>query len=176
MFYQTNKHCFSSEYCKALIEKAEAIGFETSKVNNGGVFEENLFVRNNNSVQFLNNDLTLDFEPFVPKLYKARKLSRVGDFFRIYKYEAGQFFKPHKDGHVELPDEESMLTLLVYLNTCPNAGTVLMKYGVQQKWAHTEIDCEEGTMLVFDHDIWHAGKTVEDGVKYVLRTDVFYKE
>ena len=31
-----------------------------------------------------------------------------------------------------------------------------------------------GRVLVFDHDVWHTGDEVTDGVKLCVRTDVMY--
>ena len=31
-----------------------------------------------------------------------------------------------------------------------------------------------GSVLIFQHDIWHKGSQVQGGVKYCMRTDVMY--
>lgn len=174
MFYESIKNAVGKYWCNQTIREAEEIGFEKAQINSYGTQELNTAIRNNTKVQFFNEDLANDLYDFAPKLYKERKLSRIGDFFRVYKYEPGQYFKAHKDGSIETEEDESLLTMMIYLNTNDTAPTVLMPYGASQTWAHKDIPCEQASMLIFDHDIWHSGKTVVDGVKYVLRTDVFY--
>lgn len=168
---------FDPMYCKQYITMAEREGFEDSKVNTYGAQVENKSVRNNSRMFFeaqsLARMLQDSLQNHIPKEYEGKKLARVGDYFRIYKYEAGQYFKAHKDGSVELPGEVSLLTVLIYLSD-NSAGTTLMPYGPSQEWAHKSIACTKGKILIFNHDQWHKGDTVTSGVKYVLRTDIFY--
>jgi hypothetical protein len=34
---------------------------------------------------------------------------------------------------------------------------------------------EQGMALIFNHDVYHSGREVTRGTKYVLRTDVMYR-
>lgn len=177
MFIAEGFDLFDPIYCKQYIDMAEREGFEESKVNTYGIQVENKSVRNNSRMFFegpgLAHMLWGTLKDHIPKEYDGRKLSRVGDYFRIYKYEEGQYFKAHKDGSVELPGEASLLTMLIYLSN-NGAGTTLMPYGPSQEWAYKNIACTKGKILIFNHDLWHKGDTVTSGVKYVLRTDIFY--
>lgn len=168
---------FDPMYCDQYIKMAEEKGFEKSKINSYGEQVDNKAVRNNSRMFFsgpgLAHMLWGVLKNHIPKEYEGKKLSRVGDYFRIYKYEAGQYFKAHKDGSVELPGESSLLTMLIYLSD-NDAGTTLMPYGPSQEWAYKNIECIKGKILIFNHDQWHKGDTVTSGVKYVLRTDIFY--
>lgn len=176
--YQVN--VLTSEFCKELINTAEFFGFEEAAVNHYGKQEIHKNIRNNSRLilpdeSYMASNL-LDCV-LVPSNYKGLKFSKIGEFFRVYKYEPGQYFKPHRDGSVCTDEgEESLLTLLIYLNTNPNSGTIVYPYGISQKWAKQEYECVEGCALIFDHNTWHEGKEVTEGVKYVLRTDIFYKD
>ena len=168
---------FDPMYCDQYIAMAEKRGFEESKVNTYGVQVENKSIRNNSRMFFespgMAHMLWGILKNHIPKEYEGKKLTRIGDYFRIYKYEAGQYFKAHKDGSVELPGEASLLTMLIYLSDS-EAGTTLMPYGPSQEWAYKKIECTKGKILIFDHGLWHKGDTVTSGAKYVLRTDIFY--
>jgi prolyl 4-hydroxylase len=42
--------------------------------------------------------------------------------------------------------------------------------------SHLSVQPKEGMALAFMHSIWHEGAVVRNGKKYVLRTDVMYKQ
>jgi len=87
--------------------------------------------------------------------------------FRFYKYSEGQYFKWHQDGSVtQATDTISLLTLLVYLNDNFAQGYT------QFPW--DKIAPKTGTALIFPHKLTHRAIQPVGGVKYVLRTDVFY--
>ncbi|KRA70805.1 hypothetical protein ASD78_18020 [Lysobacter sp. Root667] len=85
---------------------------------------------------------------------------------RFYKYGPGQRFRMHKDGPWTEDGLSSKLTLLVYLNE----GFV----GGDTDFRDFRIAPATGEALLFVHDTWHEGAAVEQGVKYVLRSDVLY--
>ena len=68
------------------------------------------------------------------------------------------------------PGERSLLTLMVYLNEDFEGGET----------AFLELDQvivpRRGMALLFQHMVLHEGREVRAGTKYVLRTDVFYRE
>lgn len=88
---------------------------------------------------------------------------------RVLKYAAGDFFAPHFDAAFEMEGQASQKTILVYLSDS-GAGTRFV--------CETQLDLvvvpRAGDVLVFDHDLLHAGDTLTTGEKYVLRTDVMY--
>ncbi|CAN0033386.1 unnamed protein product, partial [Discosporangium mesarthrocarpum] len=121
---------------------------------------------------------------------------------RIYKYTVGQRFGKHIDESVE--DENGHLsqwTVLVYLNggeeeaktagvgeTLKGGETVFYKArrtngGHEFTFVHhtlfvvTAFSPMRGTALIHGHGgrcLLHEGARVEQGVKYLLRTDVMY--
>jgi hypothetical protein len=38
-----------------------------------------------------------------------------------------------------------------------------------------EIKPRTGDVLMFRHELWHEGRPIQSGEKYVLRTDLFYR-
>jgi len=166
--------------CDTLIKDCERIGFQESPIGRGTtqIVKE---IRNNSRLILNANDVILkrleDYlldKLLVPKEYKGMKFSRLNDVFRVYKYTDGQYFRSHRDDSIVLDNEETQLTILIYLNTCASGATVVYPYGISQVWRVMKMKCARGAVLVFDHDLWHEGEEVINETKYVLRTDAFY--
>jgi len=119
--------------------------------------------------------------------------SKLNDRFRICKYFPGGHFSPHYDGEfMETHLERSMKTFMIYLNDQDEFGggetnflkepRVYVEDPVTGKMTAPKdsilfrIKPEAGMVLVFDHRILHEGSTVENGMKYIMRTDVVYKK
>ncbi len=168
--------------CQQLIARGQEQGFEPAKVNHYGEQEMMTQVRNNERIEFDDQILASDLmvklclalgDDF-PYMHDARAFAKPGSHFRMYRYVPGQYFKPHKDGSFTDGPHESEITVLFYLNDCQGGETVLMPYGLSQAWAHIAIQPRAGDVLLFEHNVWHEGRQVTTGEKYVLRTDLFY--
>lgn len=59
--------------------------------------------------------------------------------------------------------------MLVYLNSLEDSGSTRFRD------AQVDVFPRVGKAVLFRHELWHAGMPVNDGVKYVLRTDVLFK-
>lgn len=94
------------------------------------------------------------------------KASGLPKDLRFYKYSAGERFRMHKDGPWHENGIGSRLTFLVYLNDDFCGG--------ETDFREFKIAPQTGSALLFQHDTWHAGAEVVQGVKYVLRSDVLY--
>ncbi|HSD90077.1 MAG TPA: 2OG-Fe(II) oxygenase [Kofleriaceae bacterium] len=98
--------------------------------------------------------------------------------FRACRYEHGQAFCIHRDG-AYVPDEDrrSFLTVQVYLDADPaRVGGCTRFYADPQgreRWA--SIAPARGSVIAFDHRVWHDGEAVTAGIKHVLRTDAIYE-
>ena len=89
---------------------------------------------------------------------------------RIYRYEVGQHFGMHQDQSYFREDgAKSLLTLMVYLNEGFAGGDT--EFPEQGRTIVPKV----GSALLFQHMLVHAGKRVEQGTKFVLRSDVLYK-
>jgi prolyl 4-hydroxylase len=178
----------TQEECKHVITLSEKMGFEDAPVVN----TMNKNVRNNDRIIMKDTALAQDLfnriQPYLPSQLLHRSvhyyLYELNDQFRVYRYYSGQKFKPHADGSIELTDpimKKSFLTVLFYLNDDVKHGStrildrkvVASSEGVKYRELF-EVKPETGSVLVFSHNIFHEGEEVESGVKYVLRSDVFY--
>jgi hypothetical protein len=173
---------FSAEECAREIARATKIGFQAQQFRG----EERVEVRNRASIDDLDSagvlwtrvssrlpPLTEFFQgglrpaPDVPDL---DALSAVGlnERLRYYRYSGGQRFAPHVDLSHSEGVLRSFLTFIVYLNDDFDGGeTDFFGHSVTPK---------TGVAIAFPHECRHEGRPVFRGTKYVLRTDVMYRE
>ena len=165
------KNFLSDAECQTYIEQSEAIGYEEATVTTNEGQKMIKAIRNNQRVIIQDVDLATDFwrraQSFVTERYEDWSPIAINEQFRFYKYAVNQRFNKHRDGRFRRnPNEESRLTLMVYLNDNFEGG-------------ETEFDAftvvpEKGTALVFRHDIKHKGCRVREGFKYALRSDIMF--
>ena len=182
MFYKHLTGVLTAQECQVLIARGHGLGFQQALVNNYGSDELLTHIRNNDRVEFDDQQLAIELGAKLltaladqfPYHVEHRQYVKPGDHFRMYRYVPGQYFKPHRDGSFKDKELESEITVLFYLNDADGGETVLMPYGLQQKWAHQAFTPKAGDVLMFNHKTWHEGRPVNNGEKYVLRTDLFY--
>ncbi|TWF32338.1 2-oxoglutarate-Fe(II)-dependent oxygenase superfamily protein [Chitinophaga polysaccharea] len=171
----TIRDFFSLEECKALIEKSEALGYEEATVDVGnGVQRLIKGVRNNERVLYKDKAYATfiweRLKEFAPEGTDNRAAVGLNELFRFYKYSPGQRFKMHKDGSFERNRfEASQYTFMIYLNEAYTGGETIFASG-------EVIRPETGTALIFHHPLRHEGSLLTAGIKYVLRTDIMYKQ
>lgn len=182
MFYIFQENVFSETKCESLISLANSYGFEKALVNIYGKQQDAKNIRNNERIEFENAVLATDIQSVLqekinvfPYEYKEKIFSKAAHALRFYKYTPGQYFKPHKDGHFKDKENESLITVLVYLNDTMGGETILMPDGFSKKESWITIIPKKGSVLMFDHDFWHEGRPVVSGEKLVLRTDLMFK-
>lgn len=173
---------FLPEECADLIARAEAIGFEPASVRTDGGPKMITNIRNNDRVNLVDESIAAEMwrrvKDHLPVLDGELPVG-VDSHLRFYRYVPGQQFRRHKDGAVTNPQgQTSKLSYLIYLNDdCAGGDTAFVDYsmieGRQEKKIVT-VSPATGNALLFRHERWHEGTPVEAGVKYVLRTDVFY--
>lgn len=111
----------------------------------------------------------------------------VNECVRFCKYGKGGHFQPHRDGGFVLTDDDrSVYTVLIYLNSRDQdfrgGSTVLfpgndesdstVRRSGKEDDSSVQVDAKQGTALLFNHDMMHAGGIVESGEKIILRTDI----
>ncbi len=168
----TVENFLTAEECRHYIALGDGIGYAPSEVNFASGSRRAEDIRNNDRVIFDDPALaSLLFErarPLLPARFGSGALWGMNERMRFYRYGPDQYFKWHKDGiFAKSPDEASCLTFMIYLNEGFEGGATEFK---------TEfVKPETGMALVFPHKVAHQGAPIISGSKYVLRTDVMYK-
>lgn len=148
------------------------MGYEEAAINTGYGQEIIKDIRNNDRVFFDDFDLAGKLfhkrKPYVPKGFNGWKVHGLNERFRFYRYQPGQYFKWHRDGSYQRNSrEESKITFMVYLNDDYIGG--------KTEFRHYQVSPKVGAALVFPHPLMHQGASIEQGEKYILRTDVMYQ-
>ena len=167
----------SAEECRAVIEMSESAGYAPAPIQRSLDGPCGFTVRGGRD----NSRSSIDDEPlavalwrrvsrFVPADVEGRAVVGLNERLRFYRYEAGQSFGAHRDGYYRRANgERSLLTLMIYLNDDYEGGeTYFYESG-------KTIAPQAGKGLAFGHELWHAGRTITAGRKYILRTDVMYE-
>jgi len=100
--------------------------------------------------------------------------SECNDLWRLCKYGPGGKFLSHYDGiYVKDTNNRSFFTFMIYLNDVAESGATRF---LDKKVDETlvKIQPKTGSVLVFQHDIWHDGETLNQGEKYIIRSDIMY--
>lgn len=165
----------SPDECGTLIARIEALGCEPATITTAAGFVHRPEIRNNDRVIFDDHELAATLYARVAHTVPDTMFSSMApvganERFRCYRYAPGQRFAPHYDGSfARSHDEESTLTLMVYLNDAFEGGeTTFLDHEVT-------IVPRRGLALLFQHRQHHEGCPVRAGVKYVLRSDVMYR-
>ena len=159
--------------CAHYMELGERMGYEESEVMYDGQSRMAKAIRNNDRVVFDDTQLSsLLFDKArdaLPQQIEGWQLAGFNERLRYYRYEPGEFFKWHKDGTQVLSGgRESFLTFMIYLNDGFEGGDT------EFRWE--KIRPSAGMALVFPHKLFHQGSAITAGTKYVLRTDVMYRD
>lgn len=162
----------SVKECHEWIIFSESEGYEAAKIGQGRKQFLDTSVRNNDRLIYDDPDLADEYfrrayEYLIPDL-TISALSGFNTRFRFYRYSKGQRFKPHQDGsYIKNTNEWSEFTFLIYLNDGYEGG--------QTKFIHSTVEPKQGSALLFKHERFHEGCPIQEGFKYVLRTDVMYR-
>lgn len=113
---------------------------------------------------------------------------RVNKRLRFLKYGAGQFFRPHCDGHYQESREDervirTQFTVHLYLNDSKaEAGEEADLEGGATSFLSSDekrkldVNPKAGRVLIFQHRrLNHSGDDVKAGFKYTVRTDIMYE-
>lgn len=110
--------------------------------------------------------------------------------FRLCRYLPGGHFAPHFDGHYDIsPSQRSLKTFMLYLNGDFIGGSTNFvdesqtlykdmetgKYCAEEKNILHSIQPESGLAILFNHHRLHEGAQLKDGLKYIMRTDIMFK-
>lgn len=187
------------EEAKAIITATEAVGFTPDQPigADDSILAHNLYWLADET--FLANFFER-IKEFLPQEMEGGKLTGLNARFRVYRYVPGAIYRPHIDGAwpksgidkltgkylfdsatKEAP-EWSRLTFLLYLNEGFMGGNTTFFLPSEERGQLNAFGVKPfaGCSLVFPHgdakgSLLHEGSPVEEGVKYVIRTEVLYE-
>jgi predicted 2-oxoglutarate/Fe(II)-dependent dioxygenase YbiX len=163
--------------CASFITRSEDAGYEDANISTPEGFVMDKEIRDN--ARLILDDASIAdtlwqrAQPFIPPTIDEWQVIGFNERFRFYRYDCGQKFAPHYDGHFRRGNEErSQLTFMVYLNAAFRGGET--RFYDDNRELHVAVRPDRGMALVFLHLQLHEGAPVVEGRKYVLRTDVMY--
>lgn len=166
--------------CTQLLRDLDARGFSRT----GELYPDDY--RNNDRLVFDDAGLAAELEDrvraYIPDEIVdggARwKLLELNTRFRACRYANGQSFCVHRDGaYVPSEDVRSFLTVQLYLDDDARrtGGRTRFYADAQAREQLAAIAPSVGSVIIFDHRVWHDGESVTRGIKHVLRTDAVYQ-
>ena len=163
----------SQKECDDLIIFSESRGYEEAEVSLPSGSRMMKRIRNNYRVIYEDQNLAKKIwdklQAHLPAEIDGRVSAGLNERFRFYRYELNERFKRHIDGSFKRNENEaSKITLMIYLNEDFVGGETAFDELVVQPTT--------GSALCFMHRLKHEGCPVQEGTKYVLRTDVMYRE
>lgn len=97
----------------------------------------------------------------------------INNRVRYCKYSPNQEITVHQDGIHYISDRlEFKYTFLLYLNDDFLDEETLIFNAKTTKVPLKSIQPKKGTLIIFDHRIWHSGEKVLKGNKYIIRSDL----
>jgi len=173
------ENVFTPAECDKWIKLSHDNGYAKALINTGDGYELDLTVRNNDRSIVDDVDLALclwdRIKPFIPNDFMGKKLLGINPRLRFLKYTGGEYFKPHYDGSYVAPNgSTSLITVQLYLKGDCTGGATRFLLDQMNATEYVDVEPTAGRVLVFEHDIYHEGCTVVDGIKYTVRTDIMY--
>lgn len=172
--------------CQELISKSVQLGFGSAHTHYPPSYRNNdrLLVDDTKLSERMTSKL-LQAVPEIGTLIcdsTCWQLQHVNERFRFCRYLPNQQFFIHQDGvHFKSANTKSRLTFMIYLNDAKveftGGDTVFYSAGPSTVEPPQEIGRytpQQGSLIVFDHSLWHAGELVTSGTKYVMRSDLIY--
>jgi len=168
----TIENFLSPPACNNLILFSEQKGYDEATVSLTSGAKMMKGVRNNYRLIHADSQLAEEYwtnlKQFCPDHINGCEAAGLNEQFRFYKYEPEQRFKRHIDGRFKRNEfEESRITFMIYLNDDYSGG--------ETKFDDVTIKPKTGMALCFIHEQKHEGVPVQEGQKYVLRSDVMYR-
>jgi len=194
----------SKSECESLISIAESLGF-----NKDAAVSLPRHIRHNDSLTWVVDETTDSIIWQRCQSLLANGIEAISGLapvginarFRFYKYDKGDFFKPHTDGswpgsriidgknvHNAYPDRWSQMTFLILLSEDFKGGETQFWVNKHDKTkpARTADDAQlinvrtpAGGVLCFPHGMHpmhclHSSAQIDEGVKYIIRTDLLF--
>jgi hypothetical protein len=102
--------------------------------------------------------------------------SGMNQAFLFSRYKPGQYFKPHYDGmYKNMNQEVSIFTVTIYLNDDFQGGSVKFLRSREDPTVIYKYVPKRGDALIFNHDVYHEGETVQSKLKYIARGCIMFR-
>eukprot|EP01132_Coremiostelium_polycephalum_P004710 gene4710-5882_t len=192
------ENVLSPSECKSVIKQGEEFGFDNLMLYNKKYRDNQRILVKSFSLaevvferikpylldQFeINKDKSKSTAPLDSAYLGAPRgrwdLLGLNELWRLCKYNPGGKFLAHYDGLYEKDKyTRSFLTFMIYLNGDVDGGnTRFLNAKLSAKdegYVVARVVPKVGSVLVFQHDLFHDGDTVQSGLKYIIRSDVMY--
>lgn len=170
------QNLLSEEQCRSIIAASEAIGFGVTPYPKTYRGNTRVIIRD----KMLAINLWPSIAPHIPKLLKDKegvwKAEELNSWWRVAKYWRGDRFEKHVDGVNLINSLVSKVTVNIYLNEDYAGGPTRLYRGGKPV---LDVKGKTGSALLFLQPpklhLLHDGATVLEGNKYLLRTDVMYR-
>ena len=188
------RNVLTRDECKKLIQASEKQGFEGAE-SYCHMYRDRYNDRLMSDDELFSKIIWERVEHLLPKTMKHLRrpsdkleLDSLNARWRYCRYLKGHYFGGHTDGKYVNGNLESMLTFMLYLNGPKTSesdpdevhfdggATNFLNY--RTKELAKSVVPEPGLALVFlqeDIEMYHEGEKLNDGMKYILRSDVMYK-
>lgn len=179
---QLFRHVLSRGECEEMIQRFESIGYESAQRAYPASY------RNNDRIVLDDQELGRSLferlkQCLPPRLVDSAgqgwRLVGLNERFRCCRYQTGQWFHIHRDGVYQRSEQvRSCLTFMIYLNGAEEfqgGDTRFFESKDSESPLLSRVAPEQGSLIVFNHDLWHDGETVTKGRKYILRSDILYE-
>jgi predicted 2-oxoglutarate/Fe(II)-dependent dioxygenase YbiX len=168
------------EQCAEYIALSEKIGYEAATITTGFGAQLRPDVRNNDRVIYDDEQMAEQLweliKPYFDMNVGERTAVGLNERLRFYRYDPGQRFNWHMDGYFERDNgERSLYTVLFFLNQDFEGGETSFHVPGEEGYKTIDVKPVTGHVLVFLHEMLHAGSEVIKGRKYILRSDVMYR-
>lgn len=179
----TLDNILSPKECAEYITLTENIGYTDAPITTIRGFEIRPDIRNNQRVILDDQERAFDLwqrvSSYIPSTIGRWQAVGLNERFRFYRYDPGQRFALHHDGSYRRPNgEESLLTFMIYLNEGFEGGDTLFHLSRRyyEDLPNIAVIPATGMVLCFVHDLVHEGAPIIQGRKYVLRSDIMYRQ
>lgn len=180
----------SSEECQAFVRVLEDLGFHTDAAVSLPYSFRHMTNCNLCVPEYVDETLFKRCEHLLPSIAGCKPLG-LNAKFRCYRYQQGDYFKPHTDGSWNgsritskgfqsdaYGDRHSQLTFLILLTDDYEGGCTRFLVGENEEDT-VAVRTPKGGVLCFPHghhpdSPLHEGAEIHKGVKYIIRTEVLY--
>lgn len=174
--------------CQQWIADTETGSYELALVNIGAGRQKAMTDVRNSSRIIIDDEMRAAelwervkyFVPTDVRIGERLVPKELNERLRFLRYDPGEYFKPHCDGSYSHPVghskymDVSRITLQLYLNEGFVGGETRFFGDWNHKKQVYDVVPKTGSVLLFEHQLYHSGETVVRGRKYAMRTDIMF--